>query len=148
MPIWCVDTSSLIAIRTLRSQCTREQFIVSLAGLDTLVREGRLRFPREVVLELERYEGRENLALEWTVRQGSGPVAECSLDDVALVLASVPEVVDADKEGVEEADPYVLAVAHRLRSEGEDARVVSEEFKTLGDKMGGQRRRFRRALSA
>jgi len=51
------------------------------------------------------------------------------------VLAQVPEVVDAEKEGVEEADPYVLAMAHRILADGGDARIVTEEFKTTVEKM-------------
>jgi len=51
------------------------------------------------------------------------------------VLAEVPEVIDPDKEGVEEADAYVLALARRLTLNGEDARVVTEEFKTTVAKM-------------
>jgi hypothetical protein len=54
---------------------------------------------------------------------------------VAAVLAEVPEVIDVDKEGVEEADAYVLALALRLTRDGQDARVVTEEFKTTVAKM-------------
>jgi hypothetical protein len=39
----------------------------------------------------------------------------------------VPKVLDPDKEGIEEADPYLLAMAVRLRVEGKDARIVTEE---------------------
>ena len=51
------------------------------------------------------------------------------------LLAVVPEVLDAAKEGVEEADCYVLALAYRLLLNGEDARVVTEEHKTTVAKM-------------
>jgi hypothetical protein len=37
--------------------------------------------------------------------------------------------------GVEEADPYLLAVAVRLRVGGKDARVVTEEIKDTPAKM-------------
>ena len=53
---------------------------------------------------------------------------------MAAVLAEVPEVLDPDKEGVEEADPYVLAMALELRDD-RDMRVVTEEFKTTTRKM-------------
>jgi len=50
------------------------------------------------------------------------------LDEVKLILAVVPTVLDPDKDtGVEEADPYVLALAVRLRDGGSDARIVTEE---------------------
>ena len=132
-PTWCLDTSSLIS---LRSQFSREEYKTILDGLSKLVAAGRLRFPREVIGELERYEGAENPALKWTqAQQGKATQLQPSFDDVAAVLAQVPEVIDPDKEGVEEADAYVLALARRLTRDGEDARVVTEEFKTTVAKM-------------
>lgn len=51
-----------------------------------------------------------------------------TLDQVKEVLRAVPKVLDPDKDtGVEEADPYVLALAVHLRAEGKDARIVTEE---------------------
>jgi hypothetical protein len=132
-PIWCIDTSSIIS---LRSQFSRENHRKILDGLSELVADGRLRFPREVVGELERYEGADNPALNWAqARQGAATQLQPSFDDVAAVLAEVPEVIDVDKEGVEEADAYVLALALRLTRDGQDARVVTEEFKTTVAKM-------------
>jgi Domain of unknown function (DUF4411) len=127
-PIWCLDTSSLIS---LRSQFSREDRKTVLDGLSKLVAAGRLRFPRELIGELERYEGADNPALTWArEHQGAATELQPSFEEVAAVLAEVPEVLDADKEGVEEADAYVLALAQRLTVNGEDARVVTEEFKT------------------
>jgi hypothetical protein len=89
-----------------------------------------------VVAELERYEGSDNPALEWAqAHQGTATQLQPSFEDVAAVLAEVPEVIDADKEGVEEADAYVLALARRLTLDHHDARVVTEEFKTTVAKM-------------
>ena len=106
-PIWCVDTSSLIIIR---SQFSREDRATVLKGLTALVSGGRLWFPREVVAELERYEGADNPALRWArTHLGVAATSQPSFADVAEVLAEVPEVLDADKDGVEEADAYVLA---------------------------------------
>ncbi|HLG59330.1 MAG TPA: DUF4411 family protein [Vicinamibacterales bacterium] len=133
LPVWCLDTSSLIAVR---SQFSRDSRTTVFDGLATLVAAGRLRFPREVVIELERYEGPENPALQWArAHQGTATQSQPSFGDVAAVLAEVAEVLDADKEGVEEADAYVLALAYRLMMDGEDARVVTEEFKTTVSKM-------------
>jgi hypothetical protein len=132
-PIWCIDTSSIIS---LRSQFSRENYRKILDSLSELVANGRLRFPREVVGELERYEGADNPALNWAqTHQGAATQLQPSFDDVAAVLAEVPEVIDVDKEGVEEADAYVLALALRLTRDGQDARVVTEEFKTTVAKM-------------
>jgi hypothetical protein len=73
-PIWCIDTSSIIS---LRSQFSRENYRKILDSLSELVANGRLRFPREVVGELERYEGADNPALNWaqTHQAGSGSEA-------------------------------------------------------------------------
>jgi len=105
-----------------------------LAALTDLIAAGRLRFPPEVVGELERYEGKENLALTWA-KQNSDGVHAPNLNLVAEVLEAVPEVLDPDKEGVEEADPYVLAIGLEVLREGHDARIVTEEFKTTVAKM-------------
>jgi hypothetical protein len=133
LPIWCLDTSSLIS---LRSQFSRENRKIVLDGLSNLVAAGRLCFPRELVSELERYEGSENPALKWAqAHQGTATQRQPSFEAVQAVLAEVPEIIDADKEGVEEADAYVLAIARSLTLDGEDARVVTEEFKTTVAKM-------------
>lgn len=132
-PVWCLDTSSLII---LRSQFSRESRKTILDGMSALVINGRLRYPRELVSELERYEGLDNPALIWAqAHQGTATHLQPSFEEVAAILKEVPEVLDADKEGVEEADPYVLALAQLLTSKGEDARVVTEEFKTTVAKM-------------
>jgi len=55
---------------------------------------------------------------------------------VKAILAVVPDVLDADKDsGEDEADPYVLALAKRLRSEGLDARIVAQEIRDFATKI-------------
>ena len=50
------------------------------------------------------------------------------MNDVKAVLAVVPDILDPEKEsGVDEADPYVLALAMKMRSDGNDAPVVTQE---------------------
>ena len=46
--------------------------------------------------------------------KASPTAAQPSFNSVKRVLAQVPEVLDADKEGIEEADAYVLAMALNL----------------------------------
>jgi hypothetical protein len=131
-PIWCVDTSSIIAVRSLFSRAQAEQV---RNALTQLAAAGRLSLPPEVVAELERYGGKDNPALHWSKENHDSVVRAAAFDDVREVLRQVPEVVDADKEGVEDADPYVLALAMRLVEDGKDARIVTEEFKTTAAKM-------------
>lgn len=86
----------------------------------------------EVLKELERRADPDNpdAQYEWARRNSGTACAEatCALEEIALVLAQVPTVLDPDKDsGVEEADPYVLAVALRLKDGGVDGRVITEE---------------------
>ncbi len=132
-PTWVVDTSSLIIVRSLFSRTDQATVI---DGLTERLTAGRVVFPREVVVELERYAGSDNPALVWAkTHQGVATARQPSFEGIVSVLAQVPEVIDPDKEGVEEADPYVLAMAVDLLNGGIDARVVTEEFKTTGPKM-------------
>lgn len=55
---------------------------------------------------------------------------------VKRVLERVSDVIDPDKaSGAEDADPYVIALALRLREAGEDATVVTEDRKDKPAKM-------------
>jgi hypothetical protein len=131
-PTWVVDTSSLILMRSLYSRDERRRILESLSGL---VSEARFVYPREVVAELDRYAGPDNPALEWAKQhQDLATRSQPSFESVRTVLAQVPEVLDPDKEGVEEADAYVLAMAVEL-APTTDVRVVSEEIKSTTAKM-------------
>lgn len=135
-PIWVVDTSAVIEIK---SSIRRDQRSRVFDAFTALVRVGRLKFPGQVVHELKRdVEGHPpDQACTWAL---SVETAACdvaaSYDEVKAVLAVVPDVLDSAKEsGVDEADPYVLALAARLRVEGHDARVVVQEVKDTPKKL-------------
>ena len=133
LPTWVFDTSSLIIARSLFS---RDEYSAIMTRLAKPLVEGRLVFPREVVAELERYAGADKPALDWArLHQAVATASQPSFTSVRDVLAQVPEVLDPDKEGVEEADSYVLAMALELLISGTDVRVVTEEFKTTTKKM-------------
>ena len=132
-PIWILDSSSLITIRTQTARTSRERMYAQMARL---VSEGRLRFPPEVIGELKRYVGAENPALEWALANATTATKDSpALNAVQAVLASVPEVLDPDKEGTEEADPYVLAMATDALGHSDDVRVITEDVKATGAKM-------------
>ncbi|MGH7703515.1 MAG: hypothetical protein ACREMO_10500, partial [Gemmatimonadales bacterium] len=60
--------------------------------------------------ELDRYAGADNPALLWAKQHlDAATRRQPSFDTVRAVLALVPEVLDPDKEGTDEADVYVLA---------------------------------------
>lgn len=135
-PIWVVDTSAVIQIK---SSIRRDQRPRVFDAFTALVRDGRLKFPVQVVHELKRdVEGRPpDQACTWalSVEAAAYDVA-ASYDELKAVLAVVPDVLDSAKEsGVDEADPYVLALAARLRFEGHDARVVVQELRDTPKKL-------------
>lgn len=105
-PIWIVDSSSLI---TMRSRLRREVRQAVSAAMTDLVDERRLVFPREVVDELRRYAASTNPTLRWAESNEAATTGHAvTLEDVSRVVRAVPEVLDPDKDsGVEEGDPYV-----------------------------------------
>jgi len=134
--IWVVDTSSVIGIR--RSiENTRKQNV--FASMGALVMDGRLVYPKQVVDELERVADPHSPDPQYLwAKQHEGKAVDQapSLEEIKNILALVPSVLDPDKDtGAEEADPYVLAVAVRLRAERKDARIVTEETRDTPRKM-------------
>jgi hypothetical protein len=135
--VWVIDTSSIIAVRRQVTVAVRRNAFLRLTQL---VNDGRLIYPPEVLDELERNTDLKNPddQYQWCNANASRAHAleSCNYDDVRAVLAEVPDVLDRDKEsGVEEADPYVLALARKLRDAGVDARVVTQETKDTPMKM-------------
>ena len=134
--VWVIDTSSIIEVR--RSQKNQRERIFS--EMTRLVMEGRLVYPRQVVSELERNVQPKSPDRQFAWAKQSASTAHskgsCFLDEVREVLAEVPEVLDPEKDsGRDEADPYVLASAQKLRRDGTDARVITEERRDTHSKM-------------
>jgi hypothetical protein len=104
-----------------------------------LVESGRLVYPKEVVVELERVADPRSPDAQYAWAKQFESIATAraaSLEDVKTILAVVPDVLDADKDlGPDEADPYILAYAVRLRNGGNDARIITEEKNDTPRKM-------------
>ncbi|MDP2320076.1 MAG: DUF4411 family protein [Acidobacteriota bacterium] len=128
-PIWVFDTSGIIEINGV----PRADRPALLAKLTELVKEGRLRMPRQVVEELKR--GSDEL-VEWAkMAEAEASLGSASLDEVRAVLAVVPDVLDPQKDsGADEADPYVLAMAIKLKTTETDVRIVTQETKDRSGK--------------
>jgi hypothetical protein len=135
--VWVIDTSSICEVRRATTVAVRKK---TFAGLTQLVNDQRLVYPSEVLDELERNTDLKNPDEQYEWAKANATVAHaravCDLDDVKSVLAEVPTILDPEKEsGVEEADPYVLAVARKLRASAVDARVITQESKDTPTKM-------------
>jgi Domain of unknown function (DUF4411) len=128
-PTWVFDTSSLIAIKSM-PRATRPNI---QAVLTALVQEGRLRMPKQVVDELRR--GKDEV-LDWALSVENEAVLESpTLDEVKVVLSVIPDILDPQKDsGADEADPYVLAMAVKLKASGADVRLVTQETRDKSDK--------------
>lgn len=123
-PIWVFDTSGLIELNGV----PRAERQAILSTLTELVKEGRLRMPKQVVDELKR--GSDEL-VEWAKKvEAEAALGSPSFDEVQAVLAVVPDVLDPQKDfGADEADPYVLAMAVKLKTTEADVRIVTQETK-------------------
>jgi hypothetical protein len=130
-----LDTSSVCEIRRLVPQADRKKVF---AALDALVAAGRLCFPRQVFDELDRYvdQSRPDPQHQWVSKNKTTATRNPNVLTVKQVLGEVPEVCDPDKVGgVEEADPYVLAIACEIRDGGAVCLVLTEERRDSDDKM-------------
>jgi rRNA maturation endonuclease Nob1 len=134
--IWVVDTSSVAEIRRSIENTRKKNVFESMS---TLVHDGKIVFPKQVVGELKRAADPDSPDAQylWAKQhEGKATAHAPSLEEVKNVLAAVPRVLDPDKDaGAEEADPYLLALAVRLRAEGKDARIVTEEIRDTPRKM-------------
>lgn len=127
---WVVDTSSIIAVRRLVPRVNQPTVF---GKLDTLVTSDSLVYPAQVVDELERYSdtssGNPDLPFQWAKRNQARAIRHGpQFEKVKEVLAhpQVRNIVDPDKAGVDEADPYVLGLAMYLKDQGE-VTVITEE---------------------
>lgn len=132
-----IDTSSILQVRRI---IARQEQQGVYDKLTVLVQGDGLFFPKEVVVELERWSNPDpssiDLPLGW-VKANSHKAAKHGVpfDALKLVLEQVQEVHDPDKLGVEEADPYVLALAIHLQQQGKQVMVLTEERKDRPDKI-------------
>lgn len=136
-PVWVVDTSALIEIKSSVPRADRERVFDALSAL---AKAGRLFFPREVLDELKRDSADKRNPDRPCLWAREVETDACNhlltFEEVRAVLEIVPDILDPAKEsGADEADPYVLALAKKLRDQGTDARVVTEETRNSPTKL-------------
>ncbi len=132
-----IDTSSVIQVRRI---VVRDHQSTVFSKLTELVVAGKLFYPKEVPPELDRHSNQDSsvqdLPRDWAKLNSSIATHHAvPFETVKAVLAQVPEILDPEKSGVEEADPYVLALAIHLQEQGKQVTVLTEERKDRPDKM-------------
>ena len=100
-----------------------------------------LYFPDEVFKELKNGTSAEasDQAFAWAKANREDATSYGDLTvDVAALLQSRPvvsKIIDPEKGAIIEADPYILALALKMKNEGFTAIVITEETKTSSVKM-------------
>lgn len=125
---WVIDTSSVAEVRRSIENAKKPGVFLRM---EILVNQSRLVYPKQVVDELERWAdpGSPDPQYVWAKKnEAKATEYKPTLDQVKEVLRVVPRVLDPDKDtGVEEADPYILALAVQLRVQSSEARIITEE---------------------
>lgn len=143
MRIWVIDTGSIIEIRRGLPLRVRRRIV---AELDSRAMTGAIVFPPEVLGELARAaetikkKGASDPPLAWAKKHElNGTRYGHLLDGAKAVIRRVENLIDASKvsvEGIDDADPHVIALAVHLKSEGEDVTIIAEDFNSTPRKTG------------
>lgn len=141
--IWVLDTSSILELQRQQIQIPRERLPDVLARLTRLVDLDSIVYPDRVVKEVLKYSPLSRAVglvqvREWT-KQNEEKATRFGDDYDALraVLAvrGVETLPDVDARNLDDADPYVLALAYSLRQQGNDARVLTQDRNNAPDKV-------------
>ncbi len=115
-PVWVVDASTIVQIKSSIPLSSRPAVFTALTALAAA---GRLVFPSQVSKELKRDAGNlpPDAACQWAMSvEATACAVEATLAEAKEILAAVPDILDPKKDsGVDEADPYVIALARKLQ---------------------------------
>jgi rRNA maturation endonuclease Nob1 len=133
---YVVDTSALIAIEDNGQQINQADGRKVYARLTELASQGSAVYPKQVVTELERYSAPDSkdtdAPYQWAKANEEQASRVVGYDEVKKVFEEHPQierVVDHKKtSGVEDADPYVIALALRLQREGKRVVVLTNDY--------------------
>jgi hypothetical protein len=136
-PVSVIDSSSILQVRRA---VVREDQVGVFRKLTEIVQRDQLVFPKEVLAELERWSNPNpdspDLPLKWALSNSPRATQnEVPFDMLRDVISRVSDIFDPDKSGVDEADPYVLALAIYLQSQGLSVTVLTEERKDRPNKV-------------
>lgn len=128
--MWVIDSSSIIDIKKIPND--HKDGIIK--ELEALIVGGSLVYPSQVVTELENDDGFAELIKK---HKAQATRHEPLFDQVKELLkdTQIRRVLDHTKVGKDEADPYLLALALLLKSQGIDVTLITEEKKDRPDKL-------------
>lgn len=124
---------------------TVAQYTAVYTELDDWVHRGAMVFPPQVLSELNRFteqiQKKRGLdpPFSWAKRNESKATRYGPMHDGAkVVLERVPDLIDPDKVsvgGVDDADPYIVALALALVTENHAVTIITEDFNTTPAKV-------------
>ena len=124
MRVWVIDTSSVIEIRQIPHADRR----AVLDALNKLVDQDQLYFPPQVVTELDRH---SDVAHRWAkANEAKATRHGLVYSEGAQVLKRLPHLIDHTKIGVDQADPYVVAVAQILAKDGHAPTIITDDVRS------------------
>jgi hypothetical protein len=139
---WVIDTGSVIQIRREVPNSVRGRVT---AALDARVASDALIYPPEVIGELERAaeeiskKGSPDPPYAWAKKNEMKATRYGRLyADARAILDKVPNLIDPDKVAVgdvDDADPYVIALAVKLKVQGDDVTIITDDYQTKPKKM-------------
>jgi len=108
--------------------------------LNGMVANGGLVYPSQVLGELERYANPQALAADIPYQWAKSCEAIACYPDLLLteakaILAAHKDLIDPAKTGKDPADPYVIALAQKLKGNGHDARIVTNDTRQIQNKV-------------
>lgn len=134
--IWVIDSSSIVDLKILplaiRSQVIRH--------LNALVAGNRLVYPRQVLEELRSYASPRALESDVPYMWAKGNEAQAChpdrlINEAKAILDTYPDLIDPDAAGRDPADPYIIALAQKLRRDARDARIVTNDTRQINNKV-------------
>jgi hypothetical protein len=126
-PVTVVDSSSILQVRRV---VVRTDQSGTFQKPTELVQRDQLVFPKEVHDELKRWSNPNSdspdLPLNWTLANSAHATRHVVPYEILKeVISRVSDIFDPDKAGVDEADPYVLALAIHLQTQGFSVKVLT-----------------------
>ena len=136
--IWVIDSCSLIELKSVPHPIRPKV----IAHLDTMAAAGGLTYPLQVLAELKSYAGGDAKVLaadvpyQWARKHES---TACHKDllmrEAKIILTAHDDLIEKQSSGKEPADPYVIALAQKLRDAGSDARIVTNDTRQINKKV-------------